>query len=65
MTSANTYPIYPKDALLELTLLNAEQIDDNFDDLLIDSLKRNIPPEIVTRLLITMQNLPGNRVNQH
>lgn len=51
MTSANTYPIYPKDALLELTLLNAEQIDDNFDDLLIDSLKRNIPPEIVTRLL--------------
>jgi len=51
MASANTYRIHPKNARLELTLLNAEQSDDNFDDLLIDSLKRNIPSEIVTRLL--------------
>ncbi|NOU15575.1 MAG: hypothetical protein HOO92_16705 [Methylococcaceae bacterium] len=51
MTFANAYPIHPKDALIELTLLNAEHSDESFDDLLIDSLKRNIPPEIATRLL--------------
>lgn len=51
MSFTNAYPIHPKSALIELTLLNAEHIDENFDDLLIDSLKRNIPPEIATRLL--------------
>jgi len=51
MTSTNTIPLQPKDALFELTLLNAEYIDDEFDDVLVASLKRNIPPEILTRLM--------------
>ncbi len=48
--SANTVPIEPKKALFELTLLNAECSDAEFEDVLIDSLKRDIPAEIVTRL---------------
>lgn len=51
MTSTNTIPLQPKKALIELTLLNAEHFDDEFDDVLIVSLKRNIPPEILTRLV--------------
>ncbi len=51
MTPTNTAQLQPKDALFELTLLNAEYFDDEFDDVIIASLKRNIPPEILTRLL--------------
>ncbi|MGZ4954426.1 MAG: hypothetical protein ACXV8Q_04870 [Methylobacter sp.] len=51
MTSTNTVALQPKNALIELTLLNAEYFDDEFDDVLIAGLKRNIPPEILTRLM--------------
>jgi hypothetical protein len=51
MTSTNTVLLQPKNALIELTLLNAEYFDDEFDDMLITGLKRDIPPEVLTRLL--------------
>jgi hypothetical protein len=51
MTSTNTVALQPKNALMELTLLNADYFDDEFDDVIIASLKRNIPPEIITRLM--------------
>lgn len=46
----NANALEPKKALFELTLLNAESSDTEFEDALIDSLKRDIPPELVTRL---------------
>ena len=51
MTS-NTFTsaLEPKRALFELSILNAECSDREFEDVLLESLKRNIPPEIVTRL---------------
>lgn len=49
-SSTNAVTLEPKKALFELTLLNAECSDTEFEDVLIDSLKRDIPTEIVTRL---------------
>jgi hypothetical protein len=49
-TSANPLQDQPRQALLEITLMNAESSDANFDDVVIESLKRDIPAEIVTRL---------------
>lgn len=40
----------PKKGLFELTLLNAENKDAEFDDLFLNGLKRDIPAEIITRL---------------
>ena len=48
--SVDSITIEPKKALFELTLLNAECSDTEFEDVLIDSLKRDIPAELVTRL---------------
>jgi len=48
--SANAVALEPKKALFDLTLLNAECSDTEFEDVLIDSLKRDIPAELVTRL---------------
>lgn len=48
--TANTQRLQPKQALFELTLINAESSDIEFDDVVIDSLKRDIPAELVTRL---------------
>lgn len=43
-------PFQPKQALFELTMQNAEAADLSFDDIIVQGLKRNIPPEIMTRL---------------
>ena len=48
--SSSMPPLQPKQALLELTLLNAESSNVEFDDAMIASLKRGIPPELLTRL---------------
>lgn len=40
----------PEQGLFELTLLNAEKIENDFDDVVLDGIKRGIPPEILTRL---------------
>lgn len=37
-------------AMLELTLLNAESSSKSFDDVVVDGLARGIPPEILIRL---------------
>lgn len=50
MSDINTLPIQPKKALFELTMLNAESADLNFDDVIIKAAKQNIPPEVLTRL---------------
>jgi hypothetical protein len=42
--------LQPKMALFELSMLNAESSDAEFDDVVIDSVKRGIPVELVTRL---------------
>lgn len=48
--SSSAVPFQPKQALFELTLLNADSSQAEFDDVVIDSLRRGIPPELVTRL---------------
>lgn len=48
--SAHPTHVQPKQALLELTLLNAESSDASFDDVVIEGLKRDMPAELVTRL---------------
>lgn len=48
--STSIPPLQPNQALLELTFLNAESSSVEFDDTLIASLKRGIPPELLTRL---------------
>lgn len=40
----------PEQGLFELTLLNAEKIENDFDDVVLDGIKRGIPLEILTRL---------------
>jgi hypothetical protein len=40
----------PEQALFELTLLNAEKLQEEFEDVVIEGVKRGIPPEILTRL---------------
>jgi hypothetical protein len=40
----------PKLALLELTMLNAESSDAEFDDVVIEGVRRGIPVEVLTRL---------------
>lgn len=37
-------------AMLELTLLNAESIEQGFDDVILEGLRGGIPPEILTRM---------------
>jgi len=45
-----TATITPEQGLFELTLLNAEQTDSNFEDVVLEGINRGIPPEILTRL---------------
>lgn len=40
----------PEEGLFELTLLNAEKQEANFEDVVIAGMRRGIPPEIITRL---------------
>lgn len=49
-TTTITPPFQPKQALFELTLLNAESSDAEFDDVVITALKKDIPAEVITRL---------------
>jgi hypothetical protein len=42
--------LQPKVALLELTMLNADSSEFEFDDVVIDSVRRGIPVELLTRL---------------
>jgi hypothetical protein len=46
----DSHPLKPNIALLELSLLNAETSSASFDDIIVEALKRGIPPEIATRL---------------
>ncbi len=51
MTSTASNPtLEPSHAIFELTLLNAESTSYNFDDVIVEGIKRKIPPELVTRL---------------
>jgi len=40
----------PKQALFELSLLNAEEADASFDDVVVDGISKGIPAELLTRL---------------
>lgn len=40
----------PEQGLFELTLKNAEVQDESFDNVVLQGMKRNIPPEVLTRL---------------
>jgi hypothetical protein len=40
----------PQEALLEMTLADAEAASEKFDDLLVEGINRGIPPEVMTRL---------------
>lgn len=42
--------VTPEQGMFELTLINAEATTSNFDDVVVESLSRGIPAEIVTRL---------------
>ncbi len=48
--SSNTMTLRPQQALVELTLLNAEMSDAEFDNVVVAGLKRGLPPELITRL---------------
>ena len=50
MTSQSITELSPEQGLFELSMLNAERAQDEFDDVMIEGLKRGIPPEILTRL---------------
>lgn len=50
-SQSHTLVLRSEQALFELTLLNAEASDDEFDEVIIPLLNRGIPPEILTRLL--------------
>jgi len=42
--------VSPEEGLFELSLLNAEKQDADFEDVVIEGMRRGIPPEILTRL---------------
>jgi hypothetical protein len=46
----STATITPEQGLFELTLLNAEQNESNFEEVVLEGIKRGFPPEILTRL---------------
>lgn len=54
----------PSSAMLELSMMNADVGNQNFDDVIIDALNRGIPPEVVTRLqdIWTATKKIGNEV---
>ena len=43
-------PLSPEQGLFELTLMNGETKDYDFDSMVVDALHRGLPPEVVTRL---------------
>jgi len=52
MNSANVATLSPASALFELTMLNAETLQANFDDVVVEGVKRGIPPELLTRMRV-------------
>ncbi|PWG03529.1 hypothetical protein [Sphingosinicella humi] len=46
----NALAMPPEQALLELTILNAEAHDHRFEEIMIPLLDRGVPPEVLTRL---------------
>ena len=49
--SAEAIPeLSSEQALFELSMLNAERLQSDFDDVVIEGVKRGVPPEILTRL---------------
>jgi len=50
MTTEAIAELPPEVALFELSMLNAERIQSEFDDVVVEGVKRGIPLEILTRL---------------
>lgn len=48
--TATTYEYNSKQGLFDLTLLNAESASASFDEVVLEGIKRGIPPEVLTRL---------------
>ena len=49
--SAEAIPeLSSEQALFELSMLNAERLQTEFDDIVVEGVKRGVPPEILTRL---------------
>ena len=51
----NSNPLKANAAMFELSLINAETSGASFDDIMVEALKRGIPPEIATRLSEILQ----------
>lgn len=51
--------VSPEEGLFELSLLNAEKQDADFEDVVIEGMRRGIPPEILTRLKVSDQQNPS------
>jgi hypothetical protein len=49
-TTVDTKLMQPTLALFELTMLNAESSDSEFDDVVVEGVRRGIPVEVLTRL---------------
>lgn len=47
---STSFILTPEQGLFELTMLNAEQKDSVYDDVVLEGINRGIPPEILTRL---------------
>lgn len=43
-------PLSPEQGLFELTLMNGETKDYDFDSMVVDAINRGLPPEVITRL---------------
>ena len=50
MTTESIAVFSPEQGLFELSMLNAERAQNDFDDIMVEGLKRGIPAEILTRL---------------
>jgi len=50
MTSEAIKELSPEQALFELSMLNAERLKSEFEDVVVEGVKRGVPPEILTRL---------------
>jgi hypothetical protein len=50
MTTEDITELLPEQALFELSMLNAEQLQIEFEEVVIEGMKRGIPAEILTRL---------------
>ena len=50
MTTETIAELSPEQGLFELSMLNAERTQNDFDDIMVEGLNRGIPPEILTRL---------------